>query len=142
MVGTWAPRGGIPPPLSGPRVTACTGDMLADLGISLGLCSCLLWEALMLLQPGMKMYQRSGWGPLDFLRGLVLRPAPVRSLRVASVPISRPHSQQWLHSLAEPGGVTEGLPQEATGSGLVLCSGVVLAFLVLATFFSLENFQP
>lgn len=45
-VGTWAPRGGnSTTSFWDPGVTVCTGDMLADLGISLGLCSCLCGEA-------------------------------------------------------------------------------------------------
>lgn len=57
----------------------------------------------------MKMHQEEWLGAL----GLSQRPyleagASVRSLRAASVPIYPPHPQQWLHSLAEPGGFDRG----------------------------------
>ena len=92
-------------------------------------------------QPGMKMYKEEWLGAL----GLSQRPCleagtSVRSLRVASVPISRPHPQQWLHSLAEPGGCDRGA---APGShrvrpGPLLLRGVGISGL---SNILLENFQ-
>lgn len=88
----------------GSRATVHTGDVLADLGISLGFCAAVfVGSPDASAQPGMKMHQEDWLGPLS-QRPCLEACASVRSPRAVSVPISHPHPQQWLHSLAEPGG--------------------------------------